>query len=65
MSIPRSHFNPRNNKNVRSFILTLEVNIPLIETMKKKKRKKGDAKAEQKRKLMPKNLFPEVKSVGL
>ncbi|CAB4012462.1 Hypothetical predicted protein, partial [Paramuricea clavata] len=48
VSIPRSFFNPKTNRNVRSFILTLEVSIPLVETTKKKKRKKSDAKPEQK-----------------
>ena len=50
VSIPKSIFNPKTNRNVRSFILTLEVSIPFVETMKKKKRKKTDAKPEQKRK---------------
>ena len=50
VSIPRSYFSPKTNRNVRSFILTLEVSIPLVETAKKKKRKKNDPKAEQKQK---------------
>lgn len=50
MSIPRSIFNPKTNRNIRSFILTLEVSVPLIETVKKKKRKKSEQKAEPKRK---------------
>ena len=64
VSIPRSFFNPKTNRNVRSFILTLEVSIPLVETTKKKKRKKSDAKPEQKRKFrrQPKlNRDPQTK----
>lgn len=45
VSIPNTIFNRKNNKNVRSFILTLEVCIPFIATNKNKKRKKSEAKA--------------------
>ncbi|XP_028417400.1 polycomb protein Suz12-like [Dendronephthya gigantea] len=50
VSIPRSIFNPKTNRNIRSFILTLEVSVPLIETGKKKKRKKSEQKTETKQK---------------
>lgn len=44
VSIPNTMFIQKNNRNVRSFILTLEVTIPFVETTKKKRRKKSDVK---------------------
>ncbi|XP_046845611.1 polycomb protein SUZ12-like [Xenia sp. Carnegie-2017] len=50
VSVPKSIFDAKTNRNVRSFLLMLEVSIPFVENAKKKKRKKNEFVSNEKRK---------------